>query len=158
MKVLDTNNTPLISSYIKILLEDNDLNYLLDEFCAHTVEGRFALYGYQDYSSFKYKMDEISHLYSEDDLDYVLILANTFAYDIKSILENFIDEKLRDDIKKEFLNLRDQPKYEPLDLEIESKIENEYFIKSLALLLASGVGEAVNQIDKLERYMYKFSC
>lgn len=157
MKVLDTNDTPLISSYVKILLEDNDLNYLLDEFCAHTVEGRFALYGYQDYSSFKYKLDEISHLYSEDDLDYVLILANTFAYDIKSILEDFIDEKLRDEIKKEFLNLRDQPKYAPLDFEIESKIENEYFIKSLALLLASGVGDAVNQIDKLERYMDKFS-
>ena len=43
MKILRTNDTPLLSSYVKILLEDNDLNYLLDEFCAHTVEGRFAL-------------------------------------------------------------------------------------------------------------------
>ena len=90
MKVLDTNDTPLISSYVKILLEDNDLNYLLDEFSAHTVEGRFALYGYQDYASFKYKLDEISHLYSKEDIDYALILANTFAYDIKDILEEYI--------------------------------------------------------------------
>lgn len=156
MKILETNDTPLISSYIKILLEDNDLNYLLDEFCAHTVEGRFALYGYQDYSSFKYKLDEISHLYSKEDIDYALILANTFAYDIKDIMEEFIGEKLRDEIKDEFLNLNDQPKYEPLDFEIESKIENDYFIESLALILTSGIGEAVNQRNKLERYMDKF--
>lgn len=156
MKILETNDTPLISSYIKILLEDNDLNYLLDEFCAHTVEGRFALYGYQDYSSFKYKLDEISHLYSKEDIDYALILANTFAYDIKDIMEEFIDEKLRDEIKDEFLNLNDQPKYEPLDFEIESKIENDYLIESLALILTSGIGEAVNQRNKLERYMDKF--
>lgn len=157
MRMLSTNDTPLISSYVKIILEDNDLNYLLDEFCAHTVEGRFALYGYQDYSSFNYKLDEISHLYSKEDIDYSLVLANTFAYDIKDIMEDFIDEKLRDDIKEEFLNLNDQPKYEPLDFEIESKIENEYFIKSLAILLAGSVGDAVNQKDKLERYMNKFN-
>ena len=157
MKMLSINDTPLISSYVKIILEDNDLNYLLDEYCAHTVEGRFALYGYQDYSSFNYKLDEISHLYSKDDIDYSLVLANTFAYDIKDIMEDFIDEKLRDDIKEEFLNLNDQPKYEPLDFEIESKIENEYFIKSLAILLAGSVGDAVNQKDKLERYMNKFN-
>ena len=158
MKILNTNDTPLISSYVKILLEDNDLNYLLDEFCAHTVEGRFTLYGYQDYSSFKYKLDEISHLYSKEDIDYTLILANTFAFDIKGILEDFIDEKLRDNIKDEFFNLKEQPKYEPLDFEIESKIENNYFIESLALILTSGVGEVINQEDKLERYMDKFEC
>ncbi len=54
MKILDTNDTPLISGFVKILLEE-DLNYLLDEYCAHTVEGRFALFGFQDYSSFNYK-------------------------------------------------------------------------------------------------------
>ena len=156
MKILNTNDTPLISSYVKILLEDNDLNYLLDEFCAHTVEGRFALYGFQDYSSFKYKLNEISHLYSKEDIDYALILANTFAYDIKDILENFIDEMLREQIKEEFLKLNEEPKYDALDFEIESKIENNYFIESLALILTSGIGEAVNQIDKLERYMDKF--
>ena len=120
------------------------------------MEGRFALYGYQDYSSFKYKLNEISHLYSKEDIDYTLILANTFAYDIKNILEDFIDENLREDIKGEFLKLNDNPKYDALDFEIESKIENNYFIEALALILTSGVGETINQIDKLERYMDKF--
>ena len=71
-------------------------------------------------------------------------------------MEDFIDENLRDSIKEEFLNMKDHPKYEPLDLEIESKIKKDYFIESVALILTSGIGEAVNRIDKLERYMIKF--
>ncbi len=156
MKILNTNDTPLISSYVKILLEDNDLNYLLDEFSAHTVEGRFALYGYQDYASFKYKLDEISHLYSKEDIDYALILANTFAYDIKDILEEYIDEDLREEIKDEFLRLNDRPQYEQLDFEIESRLSDNDFTDALALILTSGIGEAINQKDKLSRYMERF--
>ena len=156
MKILNTNDTPLISSYVKILLEDNDLNYLLDEYCAHTVEGRFALYGFQDYSSFKYKLDEISHLYSKEDIDYALILANTFAYDIKDIMEEYIDEDLRDEIKDEFLKLNDRPNYEPLDLEIESRLEGDDFRDALSVILTSGIGEALSQKDKLSRYMDRF--
>ncbi|WP_407413247.1 hypothetical protein [Methanobrevibacter sp.] len=157
MKILDTNDTPLISSYVKILLEDNDLNYLMDEFCAHTVEGRFALYGFQDYSSFNYKLNEISHMYSEDDIDYALIVANTFAYDIKDMLEEFITDNIRQDIKDEFSNSSARPNYEPLDLEIESRLENENFIQAIALILTTGVGEALNNPDKLERYMNHLS-
>ena len=145
MKILNTNDTPLISSYVKILLEDNDLNYLLDEYCAHTVEGRFALYGFQDYSSFKYKLDEISHLYSKEDIDYALILAN-----------EYIDEDLRDEIKDEFLKLNDRPNYEPLDLEIESRLEGDDFRDALSMILTSGIGEALSQKDKLSRYMDRF--
>ncbi|MBO4515932.1 hypothetical protein J5751_00410, partial [bacterium] len=156
MKVLDTNDTPLVSSYVKILLEDNDLNYLLDEFSAHTVEGRFALYGYQDYASFKYKLDEISHLYSKEDIDYALILANTFAYDIKDILEEYIDEDLREEIKDEFLNINDTPQYEQLDFEIESRLEDDDFREALALILTTGIGEVLAQKDKLSRYMERF--
>ena len=157
MKILDTNDTPLISSYVKILLEDNDLNYLLDEYCAHTVEGRFALYGFQDYSSFNYKLNEISHLYSEDDIDYALVVANTFAYDIKEMLEEFITDGIRQDIKDEFSNSYEKPDYEPLDLEIESRLEKDDFIESMALILVTGVGEALNNPDKLERYMNRLS-
>lgn len=157
MKILDTNDTPLISSYVKILLEDNDLNYLLDEYCAHTVEGRFALYGFQDYSSFNYKLNEISHLYSQDDIDYALVVANTFAYDIKEMLEEFITDGIRQDIKDEFSNSYEKPDYEPLDLEIESRLEKDDFIESMALILVTGVGEALNNPDKLERYMNRLS-
>ena len=153
MKILRTNDTPLLSSYVKILLEDNDLNYLLDEFCAHTVEGRFALYGFQDYSSFNYKLNEISDRYQKDEIDYALLVANSFAYDIKDILEKFIDDDLREDIKKEFLRLSSQPNYDPLDLEIESRLEDKDFLESIALILTTGIGEVLANQDKLKRYM-----
>ena len=155
MKILDTNDTPLISGFVKILLEE-DLNYLLDEYCAHTVEGRFALFGFQDYSSFNYKLDEISKHYSKDDIDYALLAANSFAYDIKEILEGFINESLREEIKREFLYLPDRPDYKPLDLEIESRLEGDDFIEAVALILTSGIGETLNNPEKLERYMAKY--
>ena len=155
MKILDTNDTPLISGFVKILLEE-DLNYLLDEYCAHTVEGRFALFGFQDYSSFNYKLDEISKHYSKDDIDYALLAANSFAYDIKEILEGFINESLREEIKREFLYLPDRPDYKPLDLEIESRLEGDDFIEAVALILTSGIGETLNNPEKLERYMARF--
>ena len=155
MKILDTNDTPLISGFVKILLEE-DLNYLLDEYCAHTVEGRFALFGFQDYSSFNYKLDEISKHYSKDDIDYALLAANSFAYDIKEILEGFINESLREEIKREFLYLPDRPDYKPLDLEIESRLEGDDFIEAIALILTSGIGETLNNPEKLERYMARF--
>lgn len=156
MKILNTNDNPLISGFIKITLEDSDLNYLADEYCAHCVEGRFTLYGFQDYSSFTYKLSEISDLYSREDVEYALVIGNTFAYDIKDILEEFIDEKQREEIKREFLTLRDLPDYMPLDLEIESRLEDEDFIEAIAIILSSGIAEVINQGEKLERYMNKY--
>lgn len=157
MKILETDDTPLISAYIKILLEDNDLNYLMDEFCAHTVEGRFALYGFQDYSSFIYKLDEISDMYSKDDIDYALLIANTFAFDIKDIIEVFIDDDLREDIKDEFLNLNERPDHTQLDFEIESKLDNAQFLDALSIILLSGIAECLSKEDKLDRYMNKYN-
>ena len=153
MKMLESNDTPLISGFIKILLEDNDLNYLLDEFCAHTVEGRFALYGYQDYSSFNYKLDEVSGKYSKDDIDYALIVANTFAYDIKDILEEYIDDELRDEIKREYSYISSPPEYKPLDMEIESRFTGNDFMEALCIVLISGFGESISNPEKVERYM-----
>ncbi len=155
MKIIDTNDTPLISSFIKMLLED-DLNYLMDEFCAHTVEGRFALFGFQDYSSFNYKLDEISHLYSKEDIQYCLLIANTLAYDIKDIFEKFIDDDLREDIKDEFSSLNMAPNYEQLDCEIDSRLDDDNLIEAFSIVLTSGIGQALNNPSKLERYMAKF--
>ena len=156
MKIISSNDTPLISSYVKILLEGNDLNYLLDEYCAHSVEGRFTLYGFQDYSSFNYKLSQIADLYSNEDIEYTLILANTFAQDIKNIMEDFIDEDLREDIKDEFLKLKEQPQYEQLELEIESRLDGDYFVEAIGILLTSGIRESLNNPQKLERYMSKY--
>lgn len=156
MKIIRSNDTPLISAYVKILLEDNDLNYLLDEYCAHSVEGRFALYGFQDYSSFNYKLNEIADLYSNEDIEYTLILANTFAYYIKNIMEDFIGDDLREDIKDEFLKLKEQPQYESLEMEIESLLKGDYFVEAIGIILTSGISEALSNPQKLERYMARY--
>ena len=71
-------------------------------------------------------------------------------------MEEYIDEDLREEIKDEFLKLNDRPNYEPLDLEIESRLESDDFRDALSLILTSGIGEALSQKDKLSRYMDRF--
>ena len=64
-----------------------------------------------------------------------------------------LHDDLREDIKKEFLRLSSQPNYNPLDLEIESKLEDKDFLESIALILTTGIGEVLANPDKLDRYM-----
>ena len=40
--------------------------------------------------------------------------------------------------------------------EIESRLEGDDFIEAIALILTSGIGETLNNPEKLERYMARF--
>ena len=73
-----------------------------------------------------------------------------------NFIHDFIDEDLREDIKEEFLKLKEQPQYEQLELEIESRLDGDYFVEAIGILLTSGISEALNNPQKLERYMAKY--
>ena len=95
-------------------------------------------------------------MYSKDDIEFTLVVANTFAYDIKDILEDFLNENLRQEIKEEFLHIADNPNYEALDLEIESRLNYVQIDDEIKFILTSGFGESVSQMEKLQRYMAKY--
>jgi hypothetical protein len=73
---------------------------IMNEYCAHTVEGRFIPYGYQNYGSFNSLVESMG--FDEESLESMVVFGNSFANEIIVYLENYIDEDLRDEIKLQY--------------------------------------------------------
>lgn len=156
--LLKTNKTDVVEAFVCYTLVNDSFNYLLDEYCAHTVEGRYALLGYQDYGSYEDKLNEF------EDKDPRLIevaneIGNTFAFYIKDIIGSFITEDLREDIKEEFNNINDPPKFSQLRHETSVVYEWERFSHALEIILIKKLDDILNNSDDFEnlnKYAVKF--
>ena len=126
---------------------------MIDEYSAHSVEGRFTVYGYQDYSSFIQIEETLEGEMSRDEIEITKSIGNSFSNSIKDILEAYIDYDLRSDIKEQFLkDVIDKPNYEMLALENCDKLKNRGFMKAIWLILIEGMTAARDNIPKLEEY------
>ena len=103
---------------------------IMNEYCAHTVEGRFIPYGYQNYGSFN-DLIENTNLDSES-IESMMMLGNSFANEMIVYLEKYIDNDLRQDIKLQYKMDLKSPKYDSIFIET-----NECFpldVKNSAIL------------------------
>ena len=152
-KVLDCNKNEFTESIAIFILSYSPFTQLIDEYCAHTVEGRFAIYGYQDYSSFIQIERSLDGEMATEEIEITKSIGNTFANSIKDILESFIDEDLRDDIKSQFKkdNCED-PNYDMLAMENCNKLSEDGLIKAIWLILTDGFIQASLNTEKLEEY------
>lgn len=153
-KALDCSKSPSIESVAIFILSYSPFTQLIDEYCAHTVEGRFTIYGYQDYSSFIQIERSLEGEMSKDEIEITKSIGNSFAVSIKDILEAFIDWDLREDIKIQFkMDVRDRPNYEMLKLENCNKLSDAGLIKAIWLILTDGFNQASLNVEKLEEYV-----
>ena len=157
--ILNTNKTDILESFVYYTLVQDDFNYLIDEYCAHTVEGRFAVLGYQDYGSYKVILNNILKENSLDLIEVANTIGNTFAVYIISIMQSFINEDLRQQIKEEFVNLSDSKKYDDLKYETEDFFMWDKFSQAIKLILTKNIHDfSTNQKDRenLIAYAEKF--
>ena len=157
--ILDSQKTDAIEAFVCYTLVKDKFNYLVDEYCAHTVEGRYALLGYQDYGSYIQAREDFLTEYSKDYIDVAIGIGNTFASYIKDIMASFIDEELREEIKNEFLRINDSPKYPNLQYETSEVYEWERFSKAIQLMLTKKLDDILNNdndFERLEQYEVKF--
>ena len=157
--ILDSDKTALIEGFVCYILNKDPFNYLVDEYCAHTVEGRFSTFGYQDYSSYEQKRQEYIEEFNEQYDALAIQAGNTFAKYIKKIFEEFIDDKLRADIKKEFERINDLPRYPSLQYETTATFDWTEFSKIINLMLKSSFdGEWDNESNliKLDDFKNEF--
>ncbi len=157
--LLNTNKTDAVEAFVCYTLVYDNFNYLVDEYCAHTVEGRFAVLGYQDYGSYKSVLSNFLREYSEEHVEVANITGNTFAKHIKDIITTFIDEKLRQDIKEEFTKINDVPKYSELQYETSQVFKWDNFSKAIKLMLTQNIENIKNNpqdMEKLKLYAVKF--
>ncbi|WP_295602869.1 hypothetical protein [uncultured Methanobrevibacter sp.] len=150
LKCSKNNYINIISEYI---LSYDNFPMLIDEYSAHCCEGRFTVYGYQDYSSFLSIIERMNGEMSRDEIEITKSIGNNFANTIKDILEMFIDDDLRDEIKSEFeWHNHDKPNYEMLKLENCNKLTDEGYLKAIWLVVTDGFKTAMDNIDELEKY------
>lgn len=150
--LLDAIKSRFIESIIAYILIASPVNQLLDEYAAHTTEGRFTIYGYQDYSSFLNIEKEIDM--PKDDLEMIKAIGNSFANIIKDILEIYIDSDLLEEIKDQFKkDILDSPDYTNLMQENCMLLNDEGFKKAIIMVLSEGFIMASENTDKLNEYL-----
>ena len=127
---------------------------IMNEYCAHTVEGRFIPYGYQNYGSFNVLVENYG--VGGESLDSMVIIGNSFANEIIVYLEKYIDEDLRNEIKLQYRKDLVKPAYESilketnncLDLDIKNKVILN--ILQDILIEVSNDGEALKELESIK--------
>lgn len=94
---------------------------LMNEYCAHSVEGRFVPHGYQNFGSFNNVLNSNFDPQKEEDKQLVhsqIVLGNSLAEDILRILEFFITPEMREEIKNQYnADFNYPPKYDQIGWE-----------------------------------------
>ena len=98
--------------------------HLMNEYCAHTVEGRFIPHGYQNYGSFNTILEEQKDELDNETIFISLVLGNTIADDIIHLLEHFIDSNLREEIKHQYNKDQIPPSYSQIGMETTDIMES----------------------------------
>lgn len=149
-KLLDCNKNNKIDVISSFILSYSNFTCLIDEYSAHCCEGRFTVYGYQDYSSFLNIVKLMDGEMTKEEIEITKSIGNNFANSIKNILETFIDNNLLKEIKDDFmLNRQDNPNYEMLKLENCEMLTDEGFMKAIWLIVSEGFKTACENIDDL---------
>lgn len=134
---------------------------LTNEYCAHTCEGRFVPHGYQNYGSFNnILMHEFDPEKDQKAIGLGLVFGNTIAHDILSILEEFIDYNLREEIKQQFKrDFTYPPKYDQIMLETNERMDDDAKIENIKFAMKAGYNAAKDKKMKeiLETFRDKFS-
>ena len=106
---------------------------IMNEYCAHTVEGRFLPYGYQNYGSFNALIENTNR--DSDSVKTMMMLGNNFANEIIVYLENYIDDSLRQEIKLQYKKDLKSPTFDSIFIETSEcfplSVKNSMVIKIL---------------------------
>ena len=131
-KIFRVKTSTTLQSFVWFFLTLPEFK-IMNEYCAHTVEGRFIPYGYQNYGSFN---NLIKHMdFDESSLGDMVVFGNTFANEIIVYLEKYIDGNLREEIKLQYKKDLKSPSYDSLQIETNDcltlDVKNKVLLKLL---------------------------
>ena len=127
---------------------------IMNEYCAHTVEGRFIPFGYQNYGSFNVLIERDD--YDRESLGDMIIFGNTFANEIIVYLEKYIDENLRNEIKLQYKKDLIPQRFDSIQIEttncLDLNLKNIFVIKLLYSIfeMALNDDEVRVELDKIK--------
>ena len=126
---------------------------IMNEYCAHTVEGRFIPYGYQNYGSFNVLVEDIG--VDDASLESMIKLGNSFANEIIIYLEKYIDEELRNEIKiqyrKDLTPPTNESLYKETDISFPLDFKNSLLLRMLYDVLKEvSNGEDIKELESIK--------
>ena len=143
MLILDTDKTDAIESFVGFSLIYNAPSKLLNEYCAHTVQGRFTPHGYQNYGSFENILQQFDIEKEYDIIAMCMTIGNTFCQDLLNIIEPVIDYNVREEIKQQFKkDFNFPPNYRGISLEITDTLTKEQLMTFISGILGYGFNVA----------------
>lgn len=164
-EILNTDKTDALEAFVYHILHKDIVNKVVDEYCAHTVEGNFENFKNQDYGSYLNLLEEFKQEYSdkplvgEKTLDIAKTIGNTFAIYIKSIIESFITAELRNEIKYE-LHKSDLKKTNDFQYATDKKHNWNKFKQAIKIILTENIDQIMynpKDLEELENARLKFS-
>lgn len=148
--ILKVKSSTTLKSFVWYFLTLPEFK-IMNEYCAHTVEGRFIPYGYQNYGSFNVLVENMN--FDDESLESMITLGNSFANEIIVFLENYIDDEFRNEIKSQYRNDLNQPTYESIFKETDKcfplDMKNSLLIHLLYDIL-SEVSKNSEELKELE--------
>jgi len=157
--ILDTDKTDIIEAYVYYILDEEEFNNLIDEYCAYTVEGGFVKKGFNDYGSYIEILKEFIPRHGSNLVEHANIIGNSFADYIKLIMRSFINDNLRREIKHEFSKLGPGKNHAPSGLETDLSFEWNEFKIAIGFILTNKIDAYLNDgvfKDKLLEYSLEF--
>ena len=150
--IFNVNTSTTVQSFVWYVLTLPEFK-LVNEYCAHTVEGRFIPYGYQNYGSFNSLVEE-SDL-DDESLYSMMVLGNSFANEIIVYLEKYIDDELRSEIKIQYKKDSASPTYDSIFTETKEcypmEFKNKFLIGILGNILKEASDEKVrNELESIK--------
>ena len=153
-RILDATRNGFMEALAAFILSYIPFTRLIDEYSAHNVEGRFTIFGFQDYSSYLQIEQSLEGEMSKEEIEITKSIGNNFAVSIKDILEALIDKQLRKEIKDQFMiDVLDKPDYMALEMENCQILNDEGFIKAIWLMVNDGCQVAASNVENLESIM-----
>ncbi len=150
--ILNVKTSSTLQSFIWYFLTLPEFK-IMNEYCAHTVEGRFIPYGYQNYGSFKLLIENTP--FDDDSIRTMEKFGNSFANELIVYLEKYIDDDLRQEIKLQYkLDLKN-PNYDSIVNETVDcfplNIKNSLLIKILHdVLKESSNPEVIEELKNIK--------
>ena len=160
MYLLEVKKSETLEAFIWLVLLGSPTAVLMDEYCAHTVEGRFVPHGYQNFGSFNNVLNQSFDPEKEEDRQMVqshIVLGNSIAEDLIRLLEGFITPQLREEIKAQYKkDFNFPPKYdqivcetkETLPYQVKASIINIMLVSAFETAQEVDVDDALNEFKK----------
>ncbi len=109
--IFNVNTSSTLQSFIWYFLTIPEFK-IMNEYCAHTVEGRFIPYGYQNYGSFNVLIENSN--FDDESIKTMEMFGNSFANEIIVYLEKYIGNDLRQEIKLQYKMDLKNPNYDSI--------------------------------------------